>query len=99
VRALSVSLRQPYVRNGEALQVNVVYAREATPPADTQPIDWVLYTSEPVDTPEQLLQVLEWYRARWVIEEFSPRQPNLWVSQSGSGKPPSAWYKAISACS
>jgi hypothetical protein len=70
VRALSVSLRQPYVRNGEALQVNVVYAREATPPADTQPIDWVLYTSEPVDTPEQLLQVLEWYRARWVIEEF-----------------------------
>jgi hypothetical protein len=28
-----------------------------------------------------------------------PRQANLWVSQSGSGRLPSAWYRAISACS
>ena len=28
-----------------------------------------------------------------------PRQANLWVSQSGSGRPPRAWYRAISACS
>ncbi len=28
-----------------------------------------------------------------------PRQQNLWVSQSGSGRSPSAWYRAISACS
>ncbi len=26
-------------------------------------------------------------------------QQNLWVSQSGSGRSPSAWYRAISACS
>ncbi len=30
---------------------------------------------------------------------FVPRQANLWVSQSGSGRLPSAWYRAISACS
>ncbi len=30
---------------------------------------------------------------------FAPRQANLWVSQSGSGRLPSAWYRAISACS
>ena len=28
-----------------------------------------------------------------------PRQPNLWVSQSGSGSSPRPWYRAISACS
>jgi len=31
--------------------------------------------------------------------EFKPPQPNLWASQSGSGSWPSAWYRAISACS
>jgi len=30
---------------------------------------------------------------------FLPRQPNLWVSQSGSGSSPRPWYRAISACS
>jgi hypothetical protein len=29
----------------------------------------------------------------------TPRQPNLWVSQSGSGSSPRPWYRAISACS
>jgi len=70
VRGLTVSLRQPYVRNGASLQVNVVHASEIDPPQDTEPVDWVLYTSEPVDTPEQLQRVIDLYRARWVIEEF-----------------------------
>ncbi len=30
---------------------------------------------------------------------FLPLQQNLWASQSGSGSSPSAWYRAISACS
>ena len=33
----------------------------------------------------------------WLLSE--PRQPNLWVSQSGSGSSPRPWYRAISACS
>jgi hypothetical protein len=70
VRGLSVLLREPYVRNGKQLHVHVVHAREMDAPAGVEPIDWVLYTSEPIDTPEQLLRVLQIYRARWVIEEF-----------------------------
>jgi len=34
------------------------------------PVDWLLYTSEPVDKEEQLLRVVDWYRARWTIEEY-----------------------------
>jgi hypothetical protein len=34
-----------------------------------------------------------------VALQKKPRQANLWVSQSGSGRWPSAWYSAISACS
>jgi hypothetical protein len=47
----------------------VVYVREVTPPADEQPVEWMLATTEPVDTAEQILAVVDSYRARWVIEE------------------------------
>ena len=30
----------------------------------------MLYTSEPIDSDEQVLKVVDWYRARWTIEEF-----------------------------
>lgn len=70
VRGLSVSLREPYVRNGKSLPVHVVHARKLEPPPDAAAVDWLLYTSEPVDTAEQLQRVLELYRARWVVEEY-----------------------------
>jgi hypothetical protein len=52
------------------LTVNVVYVREVTPPADEQPVEWMLATTEPVDTAEQILAVVDSYRARWLIEEY-----------------------------
>ena len=48
----------------------MVYVWETEAPPGEAPIEWVLYTSEPIDTTEQLLQVVDWYRARWVIEEY-----------------------------
>jgi hypothetical protein len=53
-----------------SLPVNLVYVRELDPPANVEPVAWVLMTNEPIDTPKQLLQVIEHYRARWMIEEF-----------------------------
>jgi Transposase DNA-binding/Transposase DDE domain len=54
----------------EAVEVNVVYAFEENPPEGTEPVSWVLLTTEPVATHEQVLAVLEAYRTRWLIEEF-----------------------------
>ena len=34
-----------------------------------QPIEWLLLTSLPVVTPEQALQIIQFYRWRWVIEQ------------------------------
>jgi Transposase DNA-binding/Transposase Tn5 dimerisation domain len=48
----------------------VVEAREIDPPKGTTPVQWVLHTSEPVATFEQAWQILEYYEARWLIEEF-----------------------------
>jgi hypothetical protein len=50
--------------------VNVVHVREMDPPRDEAPVDWLLCTTEPIDTPEQLIAIVDAYRARWLIEEF-----------------------------
>jgi len=52
------------------LAVNIVHVFEPTPPSGETPIEWLLATSEPVDTVEQVARVVDWYRARWVIEEY-----------------------------
>jgi hypothetical protein len=38
------------------------------PPAGTEPIEWLLLTSLPVDTPEQALELLQSYLCRWQVE-------------------------------
>ena len=52
------------------LDVNVVHVRETDVPEGETPVDWILYTSEAVDTADQLLRVVSMYRTRWLIEEF-----------------------------
>ena len=49
---------------------HVVHVWEPDPPAGNEPITWTLLTTEPIDTAEQLLRVVDFYRARWVIEEY-----------------------------
>jgi Transposase DNA-binding/Transposase DDE domain len=50
--------------------INVVRVIEKKPPRGAEPVEWLLYTSLPVDTPEQILAVVDAYRQRWLIEEF-----------------------------
>ena len=54
----------------ERLEVNLVNVFEAAPPDGNPPVQWLLATSEPVDTPEQIAAVVDAYRARWLIEEY-----------------------------
>jgi len=50
--------------------VHVVRAWEPSPPKDEAPIEWLLLTTEPVDTIAQILRVVDHYRARWLIEDY-----------------------------
>ena len=71
--AASVTLKRPRDHRHPmppSLAVNVVYAWEMTPPAGESPIEWRLVTTEPIDTVDQVLRIVEWYRTRWLIEEF-----------------------------
>lgn len=68
----TVDLRRPKTGHATAksLKVNVVYVWEKAPPRGEDPIDWLLVTTEPVETKKQLLAVVDNYRSRWVVEDF-----------------------------
>jgi hypothetical protein len=52
------------------LAINVVRVWEPDPPDGAEPVEWILYTSEPIDTEEDVCAIVDHYRARWVIEEY-----------------------------
>lgn len=52
------------------LTLNFVRVFEPKPPRGEQPIEWRLWTKEPVETEQQILAIVDDYRCRWRIEEF-----------------------------
>jgi len=70
--AARLRIRCPYyVKNAPKwLELNAVFVREIDAPNGEEPLSWTLLTTEPIDTAEQLAQVVAYYRGRWVIEEF-----------------------------
>lgn len=53
-----------------SVRLYAVEAREVNPPAGQEPIHWRLLTTHAVVCLEQALQVIEWYRWRWRIEQL-----------------------------
>jgi hypothetical protein len=72
VRAARVTLRPPWRpdRKLPPVTVNVVLVSEVNPPAGDEPIEWLLLTSLPIDTVEQVRQIIQYYCLRWMIEIF-----------------------------
>jgi len=70
VRAATVTLRPPYRpdRTLPPITVNVVLVREANPPAGEPPVEWILVTTLPINTLEQVRAIVEYYCVRWDIE-------------------------------
>jgi hypothetical protein len=72
VRAATVTLRPPWRsdRKLPAVTINAVLVREVAPPAGEPTVEWLLLTSLPIDTSEQIRQVIEYYCVRWMAEVF-----------------------------
>jgi hypothetical protein len=74
--ATSTTLRRPISERKHdtspppSLTINVVHVWEPEPPEGHEPVEWFLYTTEPIETPEQQLAVVDHYRGRWMIEEY-----------------------------
>ncbi len=72
VRATTVTVRPPY-RKGHKLPevtLNVVLVEEPNPPDDATPIQWLLVTTLPIDSLEQVQKVVSYYCIRWQIEIY-----------------------------
>ncbi len=54
----------------EPVTLNVILVEELTPPAGVAPIVWLLLTTLPIDTWEQVQQAVTWYSYRWLIERY-----------------------------
>jgi hypothetical protein len=72
IRSARVTLRSPWRsdRKLPPVAVNVVLVSEMNPPSGDQPVEWLLLTSLPVDTVEQVQRVIQYYCVRWMIEIF-----------------------------
>lgn len=72
--AKMVELRRPrYLKDPlpETLRLNAVHVIELQPPVGEPAVEWTLFTTEPVETAEQVARVVDLYRTRWTIEEFN----------------------------
>lgn len=52
------------------LTLNLVEAIEEHPPTGETGVRSLLLTTEPIDTTDDALVIIEWYRRRWLIEEY-----------------------------
>jgi hypothetical protein len=70
--ATTLQLKRPRYLSDEPewLTINVVHVREVDCPAGAEPVEWLLGTSEPISTENDIKGVVEQYRTRWTIEEF-----------------------------
>jgi hypothetical protein len=72
VRAATLTLRPPprSDRKLPPVTVNVVLVREPNPPPGETPVEWILVTTLPIDTLEQVRTIIAYYCVRWNIEVF-----------------------------
>lgn len=73
ISSRSVTIRRPKTterHHPAELAINVVNVHEPSPPDDQPAVQWVLLTSEPIASAEDVAAVVDAYRARWLIEEF-----------------------------
>jgi len=72
IRAVRVKLQAPN-RAGTKLadvEVNVVLVREIEPPEGEEAIEWLLLTSLPIGTMEDVHRIIQYYCCRWNIEIY-----------------------------
>ncbi|MGZ3806062.1 MAG: IS4 family transposase, partial [Pseudobdellovibrionaceae bacterium] len=82
---------------GEIISMNLVRVYEEPnkkiPPKDL--MEWMLLTTEPIGKPEEVLRVVDIYRARWVIEEFFKGLKTGCHYEDRQLQDAQAWYKLL----
>jgi hypothetical protein len=71
IRAIEVVVKPPHARSSlPTVTYNVVLIEEVGGPDDGTDVCWLLLTTLPIDSAEDILRVIEYYVARWSIEVY-----------------------------
>ena len=72
VRACSMKLRAPWRpdRKLPPVAINIVLVEEVNTPEGQVPLQWILLTTLPIETDEQVRTIVEYYCQRWGIEVY-----------------------------
>ena len=71
IRAISVTMKAPHDRSClKPVTHNVVLVQEVGGPGDGTDVDWLLFTTLPIDTAAAVEKVIDYYRARWIVEIY-----------------------------
>lgn len=71
VRALTVTVKPPNARSGlPAITHNVILVQEVDPPPEAAAVEWLLLTTLPIETTDDILRIVDHYAARWTIEVY-----------------------------
>lgn len=72
VSATPIHFKKPrYLHDKPAsLALNLVRVYEVDAPDEVEPIEWILLTTEPIETTANVQFIVESYRTRWLIEEY-----------------------------
>ena len=71
IRVLRVAVKPPHERSYlPSVTLNVVLAEEVNGPCDGTDVSWLLLTSLPIGTAEEVLKVIDYYVARWAVEIY-----------------------------
>jgi hypothetical protein len=71
VRYQRIQLRpSKYYSGKDPLDIWIIHAVEASPPAGAAPVEWFLLTTVDITSADDAVQCLRWYCLRWRIEDF-----------------------------
>jgi hypothetical protein len=60
----------PACKGAPPVTVTAILAREEQPPAGEQAIEWRLLTNRVAEALESVVELVDWYRRRWLVEIF-----------------------------
>lgn len=71
VKVAQVTFNPPSgAKKRKSIKMNLVLVKEINPPECEEPVEWMLITNLAIGTQKQISQIIEYYRLRWLIEEY-----------------------------
>jgi hypothetical protein len=74
IRSATLTIQPPQNRKARAslaaIPLQVVLVTEDAPPEGAEAVEWLLLTTLPILTLADAMEVVQWYRLRWLIERY-----------------------------